>query len=182
MPDGLAALIAFVAEHRRCGELEGGLEGSVVLRNRSCRSRQRQMLSAMERDNRRGYKRAGRQEPKGGVMRVTAVSAVLLLAAVLTLSSPAPPLGLAQGSVGDYGQLSDPERELFVTGYVNGFAVAAQLPSGQAARLQQCFGKWTPARCGPSLRVGSCATRNPKYTARIAMFSALAEACGWKTQ
>jgi hypothetical protein len=32
----LAALIAFVAEHRRCGELDGGLEGEVVRLRCTC--------------------------------------------------------------------------------------------------------------------------------------------------
>jgi hypothetical protein len=30
MPELLAALDAFVQEHRRCGELEGGVDGDVV--------------------------------------------------------------------------------------------------------------------------------------------------------
>jgi hypothetical protein len=30
MPDVLAALIAFVAEHRRCGELDGGVDDGRV--------------------------------------------------------------------------------------------------------------------------------------------------------
>jgi hypothetical protein len=30
MPDLLAALDAFLQEHRRCGELDGGVEGGVV--------------------------------------------------------------------------------------------------------------------------------------------------------
>jgi hypothetical protein len=39
MPDILSALIAFVAEHRRCGDLEGGLEVGVVWLNCSCSAR-----------------------------------------------------------------------------------------------------------------------------------------------
>jgi hypothetical protein len=30
MPDVLSALIAFVAEHRRCGELDGGVDDGRV--------------------------------------------------------------------------------------------------------------------------------------------------------
>jgi hypothetical protein len=30
MPDLRSALIAFAAEHRRCGDLAGGLEGGIV--------------------------------------------------------------------------------------------------------------------------------------------------------
>jgi hypothetical protein len=39
MPDVLAALIAFVAEHQRCGDLEGGLEDGVVWFKCSCTAR-----------------------------------------------------------------------------------------------------------------------------------------------
>jgi hypothetical protein len=36
MPEVLSALIAFVAEYRRCGELDSGLEGGVVWLGCSC--------------------------------------------------------------------------------------------------------------------------------------------------
>jgi hypothetical protein len=36
MPDVLSALIAFVAEHRPCGELDGSLEADVVRIACSC--------------------------------------------------------------------------------------------------------------------------------------------------
>jgi hypothetical protein len=36
MPDLRSALIAFVAEHRRCGDLDGGLEGGIVRIACSC--------------------------------------------------------------------------------------------------------------------------------------------------
>jgi hypothetical protein len=39
MPDLLSALIAFVAEHRCCGEVEGGLEDGVVWLKCSCTAR-----------------------------------------------------------------------------------------------------------------------------------------------
>ncbi len=39
MPDVLGALIAFVAEHRRCGELDGGLDSGVVWLACSCTAR-----------------------------------------------------------------------------------------------------------------------------------------------
>ena len=39
MPDILFALMAFVGEHRRCGDLEGGLEGDVVWLGCTCSAR-----------------------------------------------------------------------------------------------------------------------------------------------
>ena len=39
MPDLLSALTAFVAEHRRCGEMDGGLEGGVVWLGCTCSAR-----------------------------------------------------------------------------------------------------------------------------------------------
>ena len=36
MPDVLSALIAFVAEHRRCGELEAGVEATFVWMTCDC--------------------------------------------------------------------------------------------------------------------------------------------------
>lgn len=111
---------------------------------------------------------------------------VILVMAILTLSLLAPSLTAAQGSVGDYGKLSDADRSLFVAGYVNGFAVAAQLPSGRAPLLQECFKKWDTNQVHTIIESWilrhPAETKNPQYTARIAIFSALAEACGWKNQ
>jgi hypothetical protein len=39
MPDVLSALIAFVAEHRHCGNLDGGIEGGVVWLGCTCSAR-----------------------------------------------------------------------------------------------------------------------------------------------
>jgi hypothetical protein len=36
MPDLLTALAAFLQEHRRCGELEGGVEGARVWMSCDC--------------------------------------------------------------------------------------------------------------------------------------------------
>jgi hypothetical protein len=36
MPDTLAALVAFVAEHRRCGVLDGGVDNGYVWLACSC--------------------------------------------------------------------------------------------------------------------------------------------------
>ena len=38
-PDLLAALVAFLQEHRRCGGLEGGVDGDVVWINCECGAR-----------------------------------------------------------------------------------------------------------------------------------------------
>jgi len=35
MPELLDALDAFVPEHRRCGELDGGVDGEVIVRSAS---------------------------------------------------------------------------------------------------------------------------------------------------
>jgi hypothetical protein len=111
---------------------------------------------------------------------------VIVGIAMLALSVHTPTPTSAQGSVGDYGKLSEPDRALFVAGYVSGFAVAAQLPSGQAPRLQECFGKWKTSQVQTIFESWILRhpmdSKNPQYTVRIAMFSALAEACGWKTQ
>ena len=39
MPDVLAALVAFVAEHQRCGDLDGGKDGGYVWLACSCGAR-----------------------------------------------------------------------------------------------------------------------------------------------
>ena len=39
MPDGLNALVAFVAEHQRCGDLDGGKDGGYVWIACSCGAR-----------------------------------------------------------------------------------------------------------------------------------------------
>jgi hypothetical protein len=36
MPDVLTALVAFVAEHQRCGDLDGGTDNGYVWMQRSC--------------------------------------------------------------------------------------------------------------------------------------------------
>jgi hypothetical protein len=39
MPEVLAAVDAFLQEHRRCGELEGGIDGDVVWMSCECGAR-----------------------------------------------------------------------------------------------------------------------------------------------
>jgi hypothetical protein len=123
---------------------------------------------------------------KGKTMRKTLL-VILGIAMLLALSFRAPIPTSAQGSVGDYRKLSDADRALFVAGYLSEFAVAAQLTTpGQAARLQECFGQWTSSQVHTIFESWlirhPSESKNPQHTVRIALFSALAEACGWKTQ
>jgi hypothetical protein len=42
MPELLAALDAFLQEHRRCGELDGGIDGDVIWMNCDCGAESRE--------------------------------------------------------------------------------------------------------------------------------------------
>jgi hypothetical protein len=62
------------------------------------------------------------------------VRSVLVLCLVL-VSAPA----FAQASVGAYKVLSPEKKFYFVAGYIEGFALAAQIPPDRAGLLHHCF-------------------------------------------
>jgi hypothetical protein len=105
----------------------------------------------------------------------------LVLAAVLSFAGPA----TAQGPTADeFRRLPDELRLIFIAGYISGFALAAQLPGERAAIMQRCFNEWSNAHVmaiADSWFIrNSREVQNAEVTARIALFQALAEACGWK--
>lgn len=111
---------------------------------------------------------------------------VCLLAVATSLCvSPAldhPPL--AQPSVGAFRILEEEQRFFFVAGYLEGFAVAAQAPSDRAPLLQKCFADWGTRRVLATfeqwIRANPDKAGNAAWSARMGLYSALAEACGWK--
>ena len=88
----------------------------------------------------------------------------------------------AQGTVEDYRKLTETQRYYYVAGYISGFAVAAQAPGDHAALLQKCFDAWPVSKVVGAF--DNWIERNPDkrtqdWTARIGLYAAIAEACGW---
>jgi hypothetical protein len=113
--------------------------------------------------------------------RSVAILVVTLTVAALLEGTPA----AAQGpTIAELKEFPDFARALLVAGYISGFAVAAQLPDDRAATLQRCFADWNNHQVTAILDSWvirhSREVADPRYTARLAVFSALAEACGWK--
>lgn len=91
----------------------------------------------------------------------------------------------AQGTVEDYRQLTETQRYYYVAGYVSGFAtasLAAEAPGSRADLLQKCFADWPVPKVvaifdkwidkNPDKRA-------PGWTARVGLYAAIAESCGW---
>ena len=80
--------------------------------------------------------------------------------------------------------LSPQQKFYYVSGYLHGFALAAQMPPDRAAPLQKCFADFGTAKTLSLFEawVGRNPekTRQSEWTARSGLFAALAEACGWK--
>ena len=79
-----------------------------------------------------------------------------------------------------YKTMPDDWRLIYIIGYVEGFAVA-EGAGGLAKELQECFGNWSNAETKTVFDLWVRA--NPEkesWTARVALYSAIAEACGWK--
>jgi hypothetical protein len=89
----------------------------------------------------------------------------------------------AQASVGAFTLLSQEQKFYYVSGYLDGFALAAQMPPDRAGHLQRCFADFGTAKVISIFE--DWIVRNPEktrqseLTARTGLFAALAEACGW---
>ena len=118
------------------------------------------------------------------MLNATYIKAVLTVIAtalgIITLNTtPA----FAQASVGAFALLSQEQKFYYASGYLDGFALAAQMPPDRAALLQKCFGDFGTTE---SVNIFEAwivrnpeKTRQPEWTARTGFFAALAEACGW---
>ena len=86
----------------------------------------------------------------------------------------------ASATVDFYSQLPDELRLLYVIGYVEGFAVAAEAgPLGP--KLQECFANWSNAETKTTLDLWMSANPDKRgWTLRVALYAAIAETCGWK--
>lgn len=108
----------------------------------------------------------------------------LLVAVPIWLTMPTP--SEAQAPLLAYRLLGPKERFYFVVGYMEGFAVAAQIPPERSSALQECFAGWETLRVVDVfdrwMERNPERVRDPDVTARAGLFAALAEACGWKRQ
>ncbi len=79
-----------------------------------------------------------------------------------------------------YKTMPEDWRLVYVIGYVEGFAVA-EGAGALAKELQKCFGNWSNAETKTVFDLW--VRGNPdkeSWTARVALYSAIAEAFGWK--
>src|SRR5262245_9201529 len=90
-------------------------------------------------------------------------------------------VALAQPLLSDYQQLPREARFYFVAGYVEGFALAAQMPPEKGAALQKCFGEWGVPKVMMIFNAWLDRNRDKvsrgDWTARIGLFTAIAEEC-----
>ena len=114
----------------------------------------------------------------------TYTKAVLMIIAIaLTIIASNPTLAFAQASVRAFTLLSQEQKFYYVSGYLDGFATAAQMPPDRAALLQRCFVDFGTAKTVSIFETWIARnpekTRQPESTARTGLFAALAETCGW---
>lgn len=115
----------------------------------------------------------------------TYTKAVLMVVIAIALSilvlNPIP--AFAQASVGDYASLSPEQKFYFVSGYLDGFALAASMPPDRAASLHKCFADFGTIKVALAYEKwivkNPAMAQKPELTARTGLFIALAEACGW---
>ena len=108
---------------------------------------------------------------------------LLVIATALTIIALNPTAAFAQASVGAFTLLSQEQKFYYVSGYLDGFAFAAQMPPDRAALLQRCFADLGTAKTVSIFEAWIARnpekTRQPEWTARTGLFAALAETCGW---
>jgi hypothetical protein len=91
----------------------------------------------------------------------------------------------AQGTVADSNKLTETQRYYYVAGYLNGFVVAslaAQAPGDCVTLLQKGFDAWPVPKVVAIFDnwiQKNPDKRTPDWTARIGLYAAMAEACGW---
>jgi hypothetical protein len=99
---------------------------------------------------------------------------------IIVMNAPA---AFAQASVGAFTLLSKEQKVSYVSGYLDGFAFAAQMPPERAALLQKCFADFGTAKTVSVFETWIARnpekTQQPEVTARAGLFAALAETCGW---
>ena len=74
------------------------------------------------------------------------IAARRLAATALAIATLNPVLDLAQPSIADFAALSEEKKFYYVSGYLDGFGFAAQMPPEKSAPLQKCFGDFEPQR------------------------------------
>ena len=108
---------------------------------------------------------------------------LMVVATVLTIMALNPTPAFTQASLGAFTRLSQEQKFYYVSGYLDGFALAAQMPPDRAALLQICFADFGTAKTVSIFETWIVKnpekTRQPELTARTGLFAALAEACGW---
>src|SRR5437870_2035267 len=110
----------------------------------------------------------------------TYTKAVLIVTAtLLTIMALIPTPAFAQASVGAFTLLSQEQKFYYVSGYLDGFALAAQMPLDRAALLQRCFTDFgtdkTVSVFETWIAKNPEKARQPEWTARAGLFAALAE-------
>jgi hypothetical protein len=89
-------------------------------------------------------------------------------------------------SVADFRGLSQEKKFYYVSGFLDGFALAAQVPAGRAALLQKCFADFGTTKVLSLVEKWAAENpekaRQPETTIRAGLYVALAEACGWAKQ
>src|SRR5437870_7230077 len=105
---------------------------------------------------------------------------LIVIATALTIIALNSTPACAQASMSDFILLSQEKKFFYISGFLDGFAFAAQLPDEQAALLQRCSSEF-----GTTKTVNIFETwiannrekvRDPKWTARLGIYAALAEA------
>ena len=113
--------------------------------------------------------------------------------AILTVIATAPTIialnstpAFAQASVGAFTLLSQEQKFYYVSGYLDGFALAAQMPPDRAALLRKCFADFGTTKTVSIFETWIAKNpdkaRQPEWTTRTGLFAALAETCGSKQQ
>jgi hypothetical protein len=112
----------------------------------------------------------------------TYTKAVLTVIAVVTVIALNSIPAFTQPSVGAFTLLSQEQKFYYVSGYLDGFALAAQMPPDRAALLQKCFADFgtttTVSIFENWIARNPQKARQPEWTTRTGLFAALAETCG----
>jgi hypothetical protein len=109
---------------------------------------------------------------------------LIVIATVLTIVALNRAPAIAQASLGAFALLTQEQKFYYVSGYLDGFALAAQMPPDRAMLLQRCFADFGSAKTVSLFDTWIASnpekTRQPEWTARSGLFAALAESCAWK--
>jgi len=108
---------------------------------------------------------------------------LMVIATALTIIALNPITAFAQASVGAFTLLSPDQKFYYVSGYLDGFALAAQMPPDRAVLLQRCVADFGTAKTVTIFETWIARNpekaRQPEWTVRTGLFAALADICGW---